>query len=214
MRIAQIIAKTLPEAWFLCLKRCLEEGYEYTIDRGSYAGQKRKEFDFITVHIEYPGSEPIIPDTPPGVPPVTSMEYVEKYMLYLMDIVRLEKEQYTYGEDIGHQLPELIRMYREDGYQTNQACIAVGSRESIFLHDPQCLRVIDTRVRYGKLHFIVYFRSWDLWAGFPSNLAAIQLLKEYVASEIGVKDGELIAVSKGLHLYNHCWELAEEVVHR
>jgi len=51
-----------------------------------------------------------------------------------------------------------------------------------------------------------------LWAGFPSNLAAIQLLKEYMASEIGVDDGELIAMSKGLHLYEYAWELAKTTV--
>jgi thymidylate synthase len=59
---------------------------------------------------------------------------------------------------------------------------------------------------------VVYFRSWDLWAGFPSNLAAIQLLKEYMASEIGVEDGELVAMSKGLHLYDYAWDLAKAVV--
>ena len=100
-------------------------------------------------------------------------------------------------------------MYKEDGHHTNQAFMAVGDSQSIFLSDPPCLRAIDTRIRYGKLHFVVYFRSWDLWAGFPSNLAAIQLLKEYMASEIGVDDGELIAVSKGLHLYDHSWQVAE-----
>jgi thymidylate synthase len=86
--------------------------------------------------------------------------------------------------------------------------MAVGDASSIDLADPPCLRAIDTRIRDQRLHFFVYFRSWDLWAGFPSNLAAIQLLKEYMASEIGVNDGELIAMSKGLHLYEYSWELA------
>ncbi|MFH1639540.1 MAG: thymidylate synthase, partial [Chloroflexota bacterium] len=96
----------------------------------------------------------------------------------------------------------------------NQAFMAVGDAKSISLPDPPCLRGIDTRIRHGSLHFIVYFRSWDLWAGFPSNLAAIQLLKEYMASEIGVEDGEIIAMSKGLHLYDYSWELAKTVVGR
>ena len=64
------------------------------------------------------------------------------------------------------------------------------------------ISVIDAR------DFIVYFRSRDLWAGFLSNLAAIQLLKEYMSSEIGVDDREIIAMSKGLHLYEYAWELA------
>jgi hypothetical protein len=65
---------------------------------------------------------------------------------------------------------------------------------------------------YGKLHYIVYFRSWDLYTGWPSNLAAIQLMKEAMADQIGVEDGELIAISKGLHLYSHNWKLAELIV--
>ena len=67
-------------------------------------------------------------------------------------------------------------------------------------------------VQDGALHFILYFRSWDLWAGFPSNLAAIQLLKEYMSAEIGVEDGELVAMSKGMHLYEYTWDLAKIVL--
>ncbi|MFC2060174.1 hypothetical protein ACFLTZ_03650 [Chloroflexota bacterium] len=32
--------------------------------------------------------------------------------------------------------------------------------------------------------------------------------KEYVAEEIGVNDGYLVAFSNGLHAYQHCWDLA------
>ena len=208
MNISVIEARDLAEAWFLCLRKTLTEGYEYKIDRGSYAGQRRKELDFVIVQVRNPGTRPLIPTVPQGVPPPTSMEYVESYLPYLMTAHKGEGEQYTYGQYLEKQIPEVIRMYKEDGYNTNQAFMAVGDDQSIFLADPPCLRGIDTRIRDGKLHFIVYFRSWDLWAGFPSNLAAIQLLKEYMADEIRVSDGELIATSKGLHLYEYSWELA------
>jgi len=33
-------------------------------------------------------------------------------------------------------------------------------------------------------------------------------MKEYMAGEIGVSDGEIIALSKGMHLYEYAWELA------
>ena len=122
---------------------------------------------------------------------------------------KAEGEQYTYGQYLEKQIAEVIRMYKKDGYNTNQAFMSVGNEQSILLSDPPCLRGIDTRIRDGKLHFFAYFRSWDLWAGFPSNLAAIQLLKEYMSSEIGVEDGELIASSKGLHLYQYAWDLAK-----
>jgi thymidylate synthase len=212
MNISRIDARDLSEAWFLCLRQTLNDGYEYRIDRGSYAGQKRKELDLAVIQVNYPGSRPLVPDVPQGVPPPSTMEYVESYLPYLMTAHRKEGEQYTYGQYLETQIAEVIRMYREDGYNTNQAFMAVGDAHSIYKTDPPCLRMIDTRVREGKLKFIAYFRSWDLWAGFPSNLAAIQLLKEYMAGEIGVGDGELVAMSKGLHLYEYAWELAKAVV--
>ena len=212
MKISVVEARDLSEAWFLCLGKTLTEGYEYKIERGSYAGQYRKELDFVVVQVRYPGTRPLIPDVPQGVPPPTSMEYIESYLPYLMTAHKAEGEQYTYGQYLEKQIPAVIKMYKEDGYNTNQAFMAVGDEESISLSDPPCLRAIDTRVRDNRLNFMVYFRSWDLWAGFPSNLAAIQLLKEYMAGEIGVDDGELIAMSKGMHLYEYAWELARVAV--
>ena len=209
MKISVIEARDLSEAWFRCLCTTLTEGYEYKIERGSYAGQQRKEIDFVVLQVKYPGTRPLVPDVPQGVPPPSTMDYIEEYLPYLMTAHKREGEQYTYGQYLETQIAEVIKMYKEDGYNTNQAFMAVGDERSIFLSDPPCLRAIDTRIRDSKLNFVVYFRSWDLWAGFPSNLAAIQLLKEYMASEIGVEDGELIAMSKGLHLYEYTWELAQ-----
>ncbi len=208
VKISVIEARDLSEAWFLCLRRTLAEGCEYTISRGSYAGQRRKELDFVVVHVRNPGTMPLVPDVPPGVPSPTSMKYIESYLPYLMTAHKAESEQYTYGQYLEKQIAEVISMYRRDGHNTNQAFMAVGDASSIYLSDPPCLRGIDTRIREGRLHFFAYFRSWDLWAGFPSNLAGIQLLKEYMAGEIGVGDGEMVAMSKGLHLYEHAWDIA------
>lgn len=211
MQIEFIQARDIPDAWFQCVSRILESGRIYEINRGSYAGQKRREFDFITVQIKYPGNRPLIPDIPPhlGIPAPTTMEYVEEYLPYLMTGVKQENEQYTYGERIVISMDKVIKMYKESGHGTNQAIMEVGRPEDIDLEDPPCLRLIDTRIKDGVLHFIVYFRSWDLWGGFPANLAGIQLMKEYMAQEIGVKDGQIIASSKGLHLYDYSWDIAK-----
>ena len=211
MKIEVIEARDLPDAWFQCVYRLIETGHEYVIDRGSYEGQKRLEFDYVTVHIKYPGVRPLLPDIPPslGIPNPVAEGYLEDYLPYLMTSVKQPGEDYTYGQYLEPQIAEVIRMYRDDGFGTNQAYMTVGDADTIYLGDPPCLRGIDTRIQEGKLHFMVYFRSWDLWNGFPANLGAIQLLKEYMSSNIGVEDGEIIASSKGLHLYDYVWELAE-----
>lgn len=108
-----------------------------------------------------------------------------------------------------NQIELLIWTYKKKGYRNNQMCMQVAKPADMLLLDPPCLRHIDTRIQDGKLHFFPYFRSWDLWGGFPANLAAIELMKQYIASEIGVENGEIIASSKGLHIYDYCFRLAE-----
>jgi len=211
MDISHIQARDLSEAFFKCCRQILTDGYEYTIDKGSFEGTRRKELDFVIIHIEKPGTRPLVPDVPQGVPPPSSNDYIEEYLSYLMTDVKQPHEQYTYGEDLTPQIDKVIQRYRQDGPECNQLCMSVGSPQSLDLEHPQCLRLVDTRIRYGKLHFIVYFRSWDLWAGFPTNLGGLQLLKEYMAAEIGVGDGEMICLSKGLHLYDYSWDLARMV---
>lgn len=228
-----IDAFDLDDAWFQCLCRILEKGHVYTITRGSYEGQRRLEFDFAVVRARKP-SHQIIPIIPEGmsIPPPTDMEYIQGYLGYLLTGAKTETEDYTYGERLVepkvrvkqgeggsgmvkemplnvNQIEEVIKIYKTQGFGTNQAIMEIGMPSDIKLADPPCLRLIDTRVRYGKLHFILYFRSWDLWGGFPSNLGGLQLVKQYMAGEIGVEDGEIVAVSKGLHLYEYSWEIAK-----
>jgi len=90
---------------------------------------------------------------------------------------RAEGEQYTYGQYLEKTDRRSYPDVQDGRPNTNQAYMTVGEPKAIFLTDPPCLRGIDTRIKDNKLDFYIYFRSWDLWAGFPSNLAAIQLLK-------------------------------------
>lgn len=209
MDVVKIEARDLPEAWFKALRAILEKGYQYTIDKGSFEGQQRKELDFLFMEIKMPSNRPLIPIVPSGVPAPTSMDYVDDYMRYLLTSEKTTNEQYTYGEHIEKQIFHIIENLKKHGFNSNQTYITVGRPESVELDDPECLRGIDIRIRYGAVHFFVYYRSWDMWAGFPSNVAAIQLMKEWVAMELGVADGEMIVASKGAHLYDYTWDIAK-----
>ncbi len=58
-----IDAFDLDDAWFQALSAILDKGHIYTITRGSYEGQKRLEFDFVTVRVRKPAHQ-IIPIYP------------------------------------------------------------------------------------------------------------------------------------------------------
>jgi thymidylate synthase len=216
MKLEFIEATDIADGWFQALIRIFDFGREYIINRGSYAGQKRLEFDYVTIRIKYPSTRPLLPKIPAhlGIPDPVADDYLDQYLPYLLTDAKREGEFYTYGQRLNNfdgvnQIQSVINMYRKEGYGTNQACMEVGAPIDISLDDPACLRIIDTRIIDNKLNFIVYFRSNDLWSGFPANIAGLQLVKEYMASEIGVADGEILYASKGLHLYDHVWDIAK-----
>lgn len=232
-----ITARDLDDAWFQVIDGIMEHGYRYGVERGSYEGMDRIELDFATIHITDPGGGPLLPIIPDGlgIPPLADEEYVmcEYFPNYLLNDRLAPNEEYTYGQRImwpveddllGLTLPQVewaIKMLRDSGGNTNQATIEIGRPEDITIHDhhgvgydPPCMRLIDCRVRYGKLHLIVYFRSWDAWGGFPVNMAGLELMKQWMAQEIGVGSGTLTGVSKGLHIYGHAEEVARIRTHR
>jgi len=258
MYIHQVKARDLPDLWFQAVNDIMDHGRRFTIDRGSYAGQTRLEYDYFIGHVGFPNTQPLLPDIPPscGIPNPVEEAYIyggegyeRSYIEYLMTGHKEPGESYTYGErltrtpisrdklnwrrennteiidnreidgkilfeEIGvlylNQIEWVIDTYKKFGERNNQMVLQVAEPSDLTLLDPPCLRSIDTRIQDGKLHFTsVLFRSWDLWGGMPANLAGIQNLKDYMAGEIGVKDGEMIVESKGLHLYGYAEDLAK-----
>jgi len=257
MHIHKIQARDLPDLWFQAVYDILEHGRRFNIDRGSYAGQTRLEYDYFCGHVIHPYTEPLLPDIPPacGIPNPVEEAYIyggegyeRSYIEYLMTSRKEPGESYTYGERITrapitgdklawweagnkeitdkrdvdgkvvfeengqlylNQIEWIIQTYKQFGERNNQMVLQVAHPSDLTLIDPPCLRSIDTRIQDEALCFFVYFRSWDLWGGLPANLAAIQNLKSYMAGEIGVKDGEMIVESKGLHLYGYAEDLAK-----
>lgn len=202
-------ATNLDDAWFQCLFKLQEEGRTYKIQRGSFEGQLRLELDFILLEISHPWAEPMLPQIPAHlrIPQPCTKEYLEGYMEYLFTDTKKEGETYTYGQYIMPQMDYVLKMLK-DTPNTNQACFCIGDPSSIKQSDPPCLRLIDCRVLDNTLHFFVYFRSWDLWNGFPANLAGLQVMKQAMANTLDLKDGKLLAASKGLHIYDYVFELA------
>ena len=257
MHIHHIEARDLPDLWFIAVNDILDHGRRFTIDRGSYAGQTRLEYDYFIAKVNFPGTLPLLPDIPPhiGLPAPVEEAYIyggsgydRSYIEYLMTGRKEPGESYTYGERLAkapltgdklrwfkaqhgeiadvrtvdgkivieengqlyiNQIEWIIDTYKRHGHRNNQMVLQVAEPTDCTLVDPPCLRSIDTRIQDGKLRFFVYFRSWDLWGGMPANLAGIQNLKEYMAGQIGVEDGEMIVESKGLHLYGYAEDLAK-----
>jgi len=213
MDIVKIHARDIPDAWFMCVSQLQEHGYIYPVQQGSFVGETRKEFDLIVVEIADPYAHPydkMIPEIPHGlgIPNPVEYGYIEEYMPYWMTTEIGENETYTYGSRLWPQVPGIMKLLMETP-NTNQAILQVAHTGDTGREDPPCLRHIDCKVRDNKLIFYAYFRSWDLWNGFPANLAAIAILQEYMSVYMGMEMGELVGISKSLHTYGYVEEIAK-----
>lgn len=196
---------------FELVRALFQNGRIYINERGSFVGHKRLEYDFVTGIVTSP-TEDTIPQMPTGIPAVSTLEDNTNYAAtHLFSSEVAENETYTYGEFISPQLPKIIDMLKVSP-DTNQATIMIGNENSIDQEHPPCLRIIDFRSKLDsgarELHMFVYFRSWDLWSGLPVNLGGMAILMEYVANSLGIGIGEMIIMSKGLHLYDFTWPMA------
>lgn len=211
-------ARDIEDAWFQCLSRIIKIGFKYVVQQGSFIGETRWEFDHVVIQIAHPYSEPydtMLPKISPqlNIPDPVAPGYIDTYLPYLMTSYKEPGEDYTYGERISDQINHFIHLLK-DSPNTNQAILQIAQPEDYLLKDPPCLRHIDMRINSGTLVFYPYFRSWDLWGGMPANLAAIAILQKYMADEIGVKSGPILAASKGLHIYGYVKDLTKIVAHR
>ncbi len=222
-------AKTISDAWFQLIYNIFDHSYTQKIQRGSFEKEQyRLQYPGIAVYIEHPYEDmiPVIPQAL-GIPAPTTMDYINDYFAnYIMDPALGENETYKYSSRIQHPMPKggtqlerVIQMLKETPL-TNQAIVEIGSPDDHDVCigndgklDPPCLRLIDFKAIPDKSNEFVlsiscYFRSWDLWAGFPTNLGGMELLKNYVASETGLKNGPMYVYSAGAHIYGYQEDIA------
>lgn len=212
-------AMTIGDAWREVMWLCVKNGWDFLVKGGSYEGQIRKQLPYVTILIDRPGMRPLAPILPPAhakSAPTNDDKIVAYFHRYIVGTTKAPGEDYTYGEFIMEQFERVLHLLTQAQGNTNQATICIGNELTTFLKDPPCLRHISFKVVGRKLNMCVYFRSWDLYAGLPENLGGLQLLKEEVLRYLNmqpsmedIEDGQIIAFSDGLHIYDQYFELVD-----
>lgn len=170
---------------------------------------------------------------------------------YLISGKLADKEHYTYGAwingvptdiELSHngiprggklnQLEWCVKHFIKKGYGNNHCYITIGCAEGLQRYDlpyksdaekgsTECLRGLSLKINDNKLNLTCFFRSWDLIAGMPENLAGFAKLMDYTCNMINaykeelkpelpeVNPGMLYANSDGLHIYAHDLDIAK-----
>lgn len=210
MKHVKIEAFDLTDAWKKTLRTIQTSGTIFKVGYGSEVKETKKLN--LTIEIEHPEIRPLLDESCPN-----NLAYLNWYAGTYLWYPEPDDAEYTYGNRMRKpvdQLQEVINRLKEESMD-RQCTVVVRRPEDIIkgkCKDPPCLTVIDFEILEGKLCATIYFRSWDAYAGLPVNLAGLQIIFEFMASEIGVEPGKIIAHSKNCHIYERQYKLVEELL--
>ena len=144
---------------------------------------------------------------------------------FLVDTPEGRKFDYTYAERINHKngsksiLDDLVDLLKNDN-DTRKAVLPIFTEKDTQYYDGSCRipcsMYYDFLIRdtgYGKQLNITYHqRSADFIGHFGDDVYLAWRMKEYVANQLGIKDGFLFHTIDSLHAYQRDWHFLKTSV--
>lgn len=241
----------IPEAHERAIKTIMEQGDDFKVGHGSEETWTKKLS--VDIEILHPENRPLIGRCCANDEKYL-MEYFARYLWGIDSLPHWGKqklEHYTYASRMRQPINQIqIAIDRiVDNPRDRQITIRIALPQDInklaplidgeqVLDDdgkpakwePPCLTVIDfdIDVKEMTINLDVYFRSWDCPAGFPINVAGLQLFNEQIVKEVNgeiafqsldgrihnncmFKTGKIICRSKNLHIYERQYPIVEKL---
>jgi len=206
-----IRAASISEAWQRGLSLIWRQGEEITDQRGT----RIKEILSLQMVVEDPYQEMI----PPGYS--WNEERLEEYARQLLSGDNPGFE-YTYGERLRawalpggvplDQIEQAIARLRASSSTRRATAVTWIAPVDSSKEEVPCMIVDDFKLREGRLHLSIFFRSHDFAGAYPANLYGLARLLQYVADEVGAEPGSISTTSASAHIYEHDWDWVERML--
>jgi thymidylate synthase len=212
VRLGRLLrAATISEAWERGLNLIWRQGQELTDQRGT----RIKELLSLQIVVEDPYRDMI---------PSQYSWNEDRLKEYAQQLLSGENPgfEYTYGERLrswslcGQDAVDQI------GYAVERLKASASTRRATAVtwipplddrrEEVPCMIVDDFKLREGRLHLSVFFRSHDFAGAYPANLYGLAGLLEHVSREVGATPGSISTLSSSAHIYEHDWDWVEEMI--
>ena len=212
VRLGRFIrAASISEAWQRGLALIWRQGAEITDQRGT----KIKEILSLQMVVEDPYRDMI----PPGYS--WNEERLEEYARQLLSGDNPGFE-YTYGERLRawalpgsaplDQIEQAIARLQASSSTRRAIAVTWIAPVDSRTEEVPCMIVDDFKLREGRLHLSIFFRSHDFAGAYPANLYGLARLLQYVAGEVGAEPGSISTTSASAHIYEHDWDWVERML--
>lgn len=214
----RIEGRTIAETWVKLIHRIKTTG---TIRPTGYDGHWQELIDLIAIVTDEP-TDFYFPE--PNYLPCDRAFVAEYIPQVLEDAPYQEGVKYTYGQRLRSWFGrDQIEQVIDKLIVEIDAASAVMSLWDAKDHESggsPCLNHIWLRVVDGELSLTATFRSNDMFAAWPANAMGLRALQQHIRdkiacqSEFDLRMGPLITVSQSAHIYDDCWENADNLISR
>ncbi|NES80230.1 MAG: thymidylate synthase [Moorea sp. SIO2B7] len=212
----RIEGKTIAETWVKIIHRIKTTG---TIRPTQY-GKWQELIDLTAIVTDEP-SDFYIPD--PNYLPI-DRDFIQNYISQILDDAPNQKEvTYTYGQRLRSwfgrdQIEQVINKLVAE----KDSSRAVMSLWDVLDHEandhPPCLNHIWLRIVDNEISLTATFRSNDMFSAWVTNAMGVRALQKHIFENIvqranyELKMGPLITISQSAHIYDDCWEQADQLI--
>lgn len=213
----RIEGRTIAETWVKIIHRIKTTG---TIRPTNYDGQWQELIDLVAIVTEEP-TEFYFPE--PNYLPC-ERAFIQEYISQILDDApQREGVKYTYGQRLRSwfgrdQIEQVIHKLIADTDSARAVMTLWDVRDHEANDSPPCLNHIWVRVVDNKLSLTATFRSNDMFSAWPANAMGLRALQQHIRDEISkhsthdLSMGPLITVSQSAHIYDDCWENADNLI--
>lgn len=213
----RIEGKTIAQTWVKIIHRIKTTG---TIRPTGYDGQWQELIDLMAIVTDEP--EDFYFPHPNYLP--CDRTFIQEYISqFLDDAPTLEGVKYTYGQRLrSHfgkdQIEQVIQKLVDDIDSARAVMSLWDVKDHEANNSPPCLNHIWVRVVEQELSLTATFRSNDMFSAWAANAFGLRALQQHIRNEIAIRSqynlkmGALITISQSAHIYDDCWESADQVI--
>jgi len=146
-------------------------------------------------------------------------EHIKSYIPKVLTDYREPGTTYTYGSRMRSwfgqdQVEEAIKKLKREPISRAVVISLWDPKRDLTIGGSPCINHIWLRIRENRLYLTATIRSNDMFEGYPDNAFGLRALQEYIRQKVdpGLKLGDLVINSQSAHLYEDCWQKAEEIV--
>ena len=206
-----IRARTISDAWHRGLGLIWRQGAQITDERGT----RIRELLSLQVVVEDPYQ---------GMIPVEYSWNEERLEEYAQQLLSGNNPgfEYTYGERLRawhlpgmpalDQIEQVILRLKASANTRRATAVTWIAPVDSSKDEVPCMIVDDFKLRDGRLHLSIFFRSHDFAGAYPANLYGLARLLQYVSSQVRAEPGSISTTSASAHIYEHDWDFVERML--